>query len=108
MRVKPKYSAYIRNLTEKELERGVLRTLAVIALNQPIKLSDLARMRGNRCYQHVKKLREMEFISAKKEGRSTILTTTKNFAKYFGLKFSSPDEIKKVLKEYIKNDKKNF
>ncbi len=104
MRVKPRYAGYIRNLTERDLEKGVLRTLAIIALKQPIKLSDLARIRGNRCYQHVKKLKELEFINVKKEGRSTILTTTKNFAKYFGLKISNPNEIKRILKEYVRDE----
>ena len=99
MRVKPEFSDVVRPLTERDLERGVLRTLAVIAIRQPIKLSELAKIRGNKCYDHVKKLRELGFIRAEKKGRSTILTTTESFARYFGLKSSDPEEIRKVLFE---------
>ncbi len=106
MRVKPEYSDIVKAFTEKDLERGVLRTLAVIAVKQPIKLSDLARIRGNRCYEHVKKLREMDFVSEEKRGRATILRTTKNFAVYFGLKSSDPEEIKETLLRIVKKDRK--
>ncbi|NOY11045.1 MAG: SMC-Scp complex subunit ScpB [Archaeoglobi archaeon] len=106
MRVKPEYSEVVRAFTEKDMERGVLRTLAIIAVKQPIKLSDLARIRGNRCYEHVKKLKEMGFISEEKKGRATILRTTKNFAIYFGLKSSDPEEIKETLLRIVKKDRK--
>ncbi len=97
MRVKPEFSDVVRPLTERDLEKGVLRTLAVIAVKQPIKLSDLAKIRGNKCYDHVKKLKDLGFIKAEKKGRATILTTTESFARYFGLKSSDPEEIKRVL-----------
>lgn len=106
MRVKPEYSEIVKAFTEKDLERGVLRTLAIIAVKQPIKLSDLARIRGNRCYEHVKKLKEMGFISEEKKGRATILRTTRNFAVYFGLKSSDPEEIKETLLRIVKKDRK--
>ncbi|MBE8538541.1 SMC-Scp complex subunit ScpB [Geoglobus acetivorans] len=106
MRVKPEYSEIIRNFTERDLEKGVLRTLAIIAIKQPVKLSELAKIRGNRCYEHVKKLREMGFITEEKKGRSTILRTTKNFAIYFGLKSSDPEEIKETLLRIVKKDRK--
>ena len=99
MRVKPEFSDVVRPLTKRDLEKGVLRTLAVIAVKQPIKLSELAKIRGNKCYDHVKKLKELGFIKAEKKGRSTILTTTENFAKYFGLKNSDPEEIRKLFFE---------
>ncbi len=106
MRVKPEYGDVVRSFTEKDMERGVLRTLAIIAVRQPIKLSDLARIRGNRCYEHVKKLKEMRFISEEKKGRATILRTTRNFAVYFGLKSSDPEEIKETLLRIVKKDRK--
>ena len=106
MRVKPEYSDVIERFTERDMERGVLRTLAIIAIKQPVKLSDLAKIRGNRCYEHVKKLKEMGFISEEKKGRSTILRTTKNFAIYFGLKSSEPEEIKAGIMRILKKDRK--
>ncbi len=106
MRVKPEFSRYVEEYIEKDLPKGVLRTLAVIALRQPIKLSELAKIRGNKCYEHVKKLKELGFVNVEKKGKNTILTTTKLFADYFGLKSADPEEIRKTLSKYVKRDAK--
>jgi len=98
MRVKPAYQKFVGRFVESELDRSCLRTLAIIAIKQPIELSKLAKIRGNRCYEHVKKLEELGFIKAEKKGRTKILTTTKDFAVYFGLNTDDPEEIKKLLK----------
>ncbi len=98
MRVKPAYQRFVGRFVESELDKGCLRTLAVIAINQPIELSKLAKIRGNRCYEHVKRLEELGFVKAEKKGRTKILTTTKDFAVYFGLDTDDPEEIKKLLK----------
>ncbi len=103
MRVKPEYHKHIEKLREVDMERGTLRTLAVIAVKQPIKLSKLAEIRGNRCYEHVKKLEELGFIKTEKSGKTKIITTTKKFAEYFGIKTDKPEEVKKFL---IKKDSK--
>ncbi len=97
MRVKPIYADIAKIWSERDLDRGTLRTLAIIALKQPVKLSELAKIRGNKCYDHVKKLKELNLISAEKKGRATILKTTENFARYFGLKSNDPEEIRKIL-----------
>ncbi len=107
MRVKPEYMKYVENLVERYLDRGTLRTLAVIAAKQPITLSKLAKIRGNKCYNHVKKLKELGFVKAEKvEGkRSAVLTTTKDFATYFGLKSNDPEEVKRAIREYLKGQR---
>ncbi|AEA47400.1 SMC-Scp complex subunit ScpB [Archaeoglobus veneficus] len=104
MRVKPEYHTYVERFAEKDMEKGVLRTLAVIALRQPIMLSKLAKIRGNKCYDHVKKLEEMGLIKAEKRGRTRILRTTKKFATYFGLKTGNPEEIREFLRKAAKED----
>ncbi len=106
MRVKPEYSKYVEKFVERDLEKGVLRTLAVIALRQPIKLSELAKIRGNKCYDHVKKLKDLGFIKVEKKGKSSIITTTQVFAEYFGLKSSDPEEIRRILRKFVKKDAK--
>jgi len=98
MRVKPEYHKFVGRFVERDLDRGCLRTLAIIAVKQPIELSKLVKIRGNRCYEHVKRLEELGFIKAEKKGRTKILTTTKEFAVYFGLKTDKPEEIKEILK----------
>jgi len=101
MRVKPQYADYVEKYTVREFDRGTLRTLAVIASKQPITLAKLAKIRGNKCYDHVKKLQERGLVKAEKKGRSTILTTTEEFATYFGLKSSEPEKIKEALKSFF-------
>ena len=98
MRVKPAYQKYVDRFVESDLDRGCLRTLAMIAINQPIELSKLAKIRGNRCYEHVKRLEELGLIRSEKKGRTKILMTTKDFAVYFGLNTDDPEEIKRILK----------
>lgn len=101
MRVKPQYTGYVDKFTVREFDRGTLRTLAVIAVKQPITLAKVAKIRGNKCYEHVRKLRERGLIKAEKKGRSTILTTTEEFATYFGLDSAEPEKIKEVLRSYL-------
>ena len=48
----------------------------------------------------------MGLIRAEKNGRSTILTTTKEFARYFGLKSNDPKEIKETLRKYMQKNAK--
>ncbi len=98
MRVKPAYQRFVGRFVESELDRGCLRTLAVIAIKQPIELSKLVKIRGNRCYEHVRRLEELGLVKAEKSGRTKILTTTKDFAVYFGLNTDDPEEIKRLLK----------
>ncbi len=103
MRVKQDFAEIVERFTERDLDKGTTRTLAVIALKQPITLAKLAKIRGNKCYEHVKKLQELKLISAEKKGRSTILTTTPAFASYFGFEGKSVEEIKEELKKLLKS-----
>ncbi len=99
MQVRASLADRVSKVGPKELEAPLLRTLAVIAYNQPIAQSELARVRGNKSYGHVKELEDLGLIQAEKEGRTKIITTTKNFAEYFGLDFDDPNFVKRVMKE---------
>jgi segregation and condensation protein B len=102
MRVKPEYFNYVEKFTESDMDRGTKRTLIVIALYQPILLSKLAKIRGNKCYEHVRKLEDMGLIKSEKKGRTRVLRTTKYFADYYGLKSSNPEEIREMLLKMAK------
>ncbi len=93
MRVKPEYQHLASG--ERDLDRPTLRTLAFIALNQPIELSKLVKVRGRRCYEHVKILEDFGLIKAEKKGKTKVLTTTDAFLSYFGLK--DVNDLKDVL-----------
>ncbi len=99
MQVRPDLVGKVVSVAPKELEAPLIRTLAVVAYRQPIKQSELASIRGNKCYAHVKELEHMGLIGSVKNGHTKILTTTKAFADYFGLASERPESIKKAIRK---------
>ncbi len=70
---------------EKEISSAALKTLALIAHQQPVKQSEVVKIRGNRAYRYIKELREQNFIETKKNGRTRLLSTTPRFSEYFNI-----------------------
>jgi len=99
MQVRHSIADRVSKIGPRELDPPLLRTLAIIAYNQPIAQSELARLRGNKSYGQVKELEDRGLIQAEKEGRTKIITTTRSFAEYFGLDFDDPDFVKRVMRE---------
>ena len=68
-----------------ELGVGALRTLAAIALHNPILQSELINIRGSGAYLHVQELVESGFVRKRKESdsRSYSLQITAKFHQYF-------------------------
>lgn len=83
-------------VTETELTKTVMETLAVIAFKYPIKQSDLIKIRTNKAYDHLKELEEMGYITRQKHGRTKLIKLTQKFFEYFDL----PEE---KLKEQFKD-----
>jgi segregation and condensation protein B len=83
-------------VTETELSRTVMETLAVIAFKYPIKQSDLIRIRTNKAYDHLMELEQMGYISRVKYGRTKLIKLAQKFFEYFNL----PEE---KLKEQFKD-----
>jgi segregation and condensation protein B len=81
-------------VTETELSKTVLETLAVIAFKYPIRQSDLIKIRTNKAYDHLKELEGQGFISRKRHGRTNLIKLTEKFFNYFDL----PEE---KLKEHL-------
>ncbi|MFH1474167.1 MAG: SMC-Scp complex subunit ScpB [Candidatus Aenigmatarchaeota archaeon] len=99
IRVKPKLDPLVRKLTPyKDLSRGLLRVLALVAYKQPITQSEIVKVIGNRTYEYVKALKERGLVNTVKQGRTKALVPTKEFANYFGLE--KPEDIKKFFEEY--------
>ncbi len=89
LQLKPNFNKQARRFSMKPiLTAGPLRTLSYVAYNQPVEQREVADARGSQAYKHLKALDNMGLISRKKEGRSTIISTTPDFADYLGL---SPD-----------------
>jgi segregation and condensation protein B len=94
MQVRASLARDVISVAPREIDAPLIRTLAIIAYKQPLKQSNLAEIRGNKSYSHVKELEQMGLISAKKTGRTKVLTTTKGFAEYFGLGSDSPEFVR--------------
>jgi segregation and condensation protein B len=62
------------------------KTLAVIAYKQPITQAKVISMRGNKAYDHIKKLSDLGLIKSKKAGRTLELSLSTDFYDYFNLK----------------------
>jgi segregation and condensation protein B len=93
LRVKAEYTDHVAHLApQQDIARPVLRSLAVIAYNQPMTQADLVKTRGNKAYAHVQELLERGLIRAEDQGRTLLLHVTRQFLQYFGL--SSPDEFR--------------
>ena len=75
---------------ETDMPQPVLKTLALIAYEGPIKQTEVVRIRGSHCYKYIKFLREREFIDSQKEGRTRILKVTPKFREYFKIEDLPP------------------
>lgn len=95
MQAKDAYSTSLLDLVKPAVNEGVLKTLSLIALKQPITQAEVVKARGYRTYAHVKELLLKEFINAEPKGRTKLLTTTPKFADYFSL----PAELLTLKKE---------
>lgn len=100
-RVKRDYLDKVATLTpHADLSDGMLRTLGLVALKQPVMQSFVVKVQGNKAYDYVKNLEKRGLIKTEKSGRTKLVTTTKEFEKYFG---RSIDEIKAVLEDVMES-----
>ena len=70
-------------LSDTELDKPTQETLALVAYRNPILQAEIINMRGNTAYDHIKSLRELEFITSEKKGRTRLLKLTPKFYDYF-------------------------
>ncbi len=95
--VKEEYSELVKRFVKEiELQKAVVETLAMIALNEPILQSRLSDVRGSSASEHVRELDRIGFIRRTREGRSFRIELSKKFFEYF-------DIDKKQLKEKVKS-----
>ncbi|MEI7961805.1 MAG: SMC-Scp complex subunit ScpB [archaeon] len=88
MRVKEEYEDEVSQFAQNSMfNRGVMKTLALIAYKQPIMQATVVKYRNNKAYDHLKVLLDEGFIKKAPRGRSFTLTTTTKFIEYFGKDF---------------------
>ncbi|MEM1588946.1 MAG: SMC-Scp complex subunit ScpB [Candidatus Bathyarchaeia archaeon] len=105
LQLKAEFTPFVRRLVRRPLlSTGPLKTLAYIALRQPISQKRVVEVRGRHAYGHIKLLKEMGLIASEKRGRSVVLKTTSYFADYFGLSHDI-QAMKRELREIIEKEK---
>ncbi|MFQ6106368.1 MAG: SMC-Scp complex subunit ScpB [Thermoplasmata archaeon] len=101
MKVKEEYSDEVLEFSEPQIARDVLKTASLIAYHQPIRQSDLKTLVGSKVYDHVKVLRDMGLIIARRKGPTLELVTSGTFSEYFGLPSSNREIVKRIMAERI-------
>jgi segregation and condensation protein B len=96
LRVKPEYRIRVAKLAPfADLSDGMMRTLAIIAVKQPVRQSLIVKYQGNKTYNYIKELEEKGLVKTEKAGRTKLASTTDDFEKYFG---KSSEDLKQLLK----------
>jgi len=91
LQLRSNHQKLLHHLVPAELGVGALRTLAAIALKNPILQTDLIELRGSTAYQQVQELVELGLVQKRREGRSYWLEVTDKFYQYFEI-----DDIKEI------------
>lgn len=108
--IKRKYNYLTTKLLDvTEMDKPTQETLAVIAYKQPAIQAEVIKIRGNKAYDHVEKLKELGFVTSDKYGRTRLLKLTQKFFDYFDLledklkeKFSNLAKLEEQTKELEK------
>jgi segregation and condensation protein B len=96
--VKNSYMSIVEQVvTETELPKSILETLAVIAFRHPIVQSDVVKIRSNKAYEHLNALEELGFIRREKYGRTNRIHLTQKFFDYFEL---PPGKLKEAFASF--------
>lgn len=99
--VREEYLPLVQKIvSDTELPKSVLETLAIIAYKSPILQSEVINARSASAYEHISLLADLGFVNKEKEGRSYRLRITEKFYEYFDVQGD------KDMKEMFKNAKK--
>lgn len=100
MGVKEEYGNIIESIvSETELSKSVMETLAVVAWKHPALQSEVIHLRTNKAYDDIKELEELGFVTRIKYGRTKKINLTEKFFNYFDL--PEHKEEKQVLKKLV-------
>ncbi len=94
--VREKHLPVIKKIvSETELPKSVVETLAVIAWKAPVLQSDIIKVRTNKAYDHLKELEQSGYITRQKKGRTNLIKLTQKFFQYFDL---PPEKLQQMFK----------
>ncbi len=101
MDVRQEYHYLVNRLAagSSEFTKAEKETLAIIAYKQPIKQSVIAKIRGNKSYNHIKKFADLGLIRKKRTGHTFELTLTDDFYDYFDIEVGTDNPLKQVAED---------
>jgi segregation and condensation protein B len=98
--VKEQYLPLVRKIvSETELPKTILESLAIIAWKAPVLQSEIIDIRHNKAYDHIAELEELGFIKKEKKGRSFVLKLAEKFYEYFDV--SGAKGIREVFSKVV-------
>jgi segregation and condensation protein B len=98
--VREQYLSLVRKIvSETELPKTILESLAVIAWKAPVLQSEIIDIRHNKAYDHIAELEELGFINKEKKGRSYVLKLAEKFYEYFDV--SGAKDIRQVFSKVV-------
>ena len=89
-------------VTDTELDKSMMETLAVIAWKYPILQANVIHIRTNKAYDHLNALEEMSFINREKFGRTKKIRLTEKFFQYFDLPPGKADAFTNLIPKDVK------
>ncbi|HDI73990.1 MAG TPA: SMC-Scp complex subunit ScpB [Candidatus Korarchaeota archaeon] len=84
MVLKREYEEKVAHLfPQRLLSQSEMRTLALVATNEPVTISEIVRVRGSSAREHLRRLIQLGLVREVKEGKKKIYRTTKKFSLLF-------------------------
>jgi segregation and condensation protein B len=101
LQLKTEAVEYGRRLAPQEIPSHLLRTLALIAHEQPMLQTELKYKLGDKVYEHISELVELGMIKRDRKGRTFELNVTSAFMEYFGINAQNQAEMKAYLEQAL-------
>ncbi len=96
--VREQYLPLVKDVvSETELPKSIMETLAVIAFKHPILQSELVKIRSNKAYDHLNELEQTGYIKREAYGRTRKIHLTQKFFDYFDL---PPNKVKEAFASF--------
>jgi len=101
--VKEKHLELVRKIvTQTELSKTIMETLAIIAWKAPCIQSDIIKIRTNKAYDHIKELEKDGYVNRSKKGRTQLIRLAPKFYNYFDI---PKEKIKEVFSRFTSLEK---
>ncbi len=100
--VKPDIASHLPKETKTEIPQKLLKAAALVAYHQPMPQSRLVELLGQKAYDYVRELAQLDMVDRRKDGNTRRLSTTRRFSETFGCPYTDRKKVKKWFREQVK------